>query len=388
MLACSGFGSCIASAGGDEVRRTADPIRQFNLKAAPAAHHREGRRVQQISVFLLGLVACGCVAAQSSVPSAKPQPVRPAAAASSALATPASQARPQARSAAPKSRTKERRPGRPSEGMVAGLHRIDDPLDLKSSVALVVDQDTDEVLFQKNPNAVLPIASITKLMTAIVTVEAGLDLDETLELTRADRTIDRVRSNLRPGVKLTRAQALQLALMSSENHAAQLLGRTYPGGLSAFVQAMNAKAQMLGMHETRFADPTGLLPENRSSPADLVRLVKTAYDYPLIREYSTANGLQVQIGKRQVHYNNTNRLTANADWEIGLQKTGFISAAGRCLVMQAVIEGQRVVLVLLDSVGKYSRIGDAQRIRNWLLDTRAARLDQASQPAGALQQAI
>lgn len=277
-----------------------------------------------------------------------------------------------------------RRPLRPSEGQLAGLHRVDDPLDLRSSVALVVDQDTDEVLFEKNPDAVLPIASITKLMTALVTVDAGLSMDEELVVTRSDRTIDRVRSWLTPGVKLTRGQALHLALMSSENHAAQLLGRTYPGGVPAFVEAMNAKAQMLGMHDSRFADPTGLSSDNRSSPADLVRLVKAAYEHDLIREYSVSTGASVQVGKRLVHYGSTNRLTANPDWEIGLQKTGFISAAGRCLVMSAVVEGQRVVLVLLDSVGKYSRIGDAQRIREWLAK-RANQPESGSSPVAAAQ---
>ncbi len=250
--------------------------------------------------------------------------------------------------------------------MQAGLHRTPDPLDLRSSVALVVDQDTDEVLFEKNTQAVLPIASITKLMTAIVVVEAGLPLDEELLVTGADRTIDRVRSQLRPGVRLTRREALHLALMSSENHAAQLLGRTYPGGLEAFVDAMNAKAQLLGMHDSQFADPTGLSPENRSSPRDLVRLVKVSFDHELIRDFSTSNELELRVGKRTVRYGNTNRLTTNPGWDIGLQKTGYISAAGRCLVMQAMIEGQRVVMVLLDSAGKYSRLGDAQRIRHWI----------------------
>ncbi len=260
----------------------------------------------------------------------------------------------------------ERTVRRPSEAMQAGLHRTRDPLALQSSVALVVNQDTEEVLFEKNAQAVLPIASITKLMTAIVTVEAGLPLDEELVVTPQDRTIDRVRSQLRPGVRLRRGEALHLALMASENHAAQLLGRTYPGGVEAFVDAMNAKAQMLGMHDTEFADPTGLSPQNRSSPRDLVRLVKVAYDYDLIRDYSTSSELALRVGPRIVRYGNTNRLTTHPDWEIGLQKTGFISAAGRCLVMQSVIDGQRVVMVLLDSFGRYSRLGDAQRIRQWL----------------------
>jgi D-alanyl-D-alanine endopeptidase (penicillin-binding protein 7) len=306
----------------------------------------------------------------------------PRAAAAVVAASTAAQTQGAARPAAGKAARRKvaRRPAIPSEGMRAGLHKVDDPLDLRSSVALVVDQDTDEVLFEKNPQAVLPIASITKLMTAIVTLDAELPLDEQLLVTRYDRTIDRVPSRLTPGVKLTRAQALQLALMASENHAAQLLARTYPGGIPAFVEAMNAKAQMLGMHDSHFADPTGLSPENRSSPADLVRLVKAAYDHPEIRAYSTTAELTVPIGRRVVRYANTNRLVSHPEWDIGVQKTGYISAAGRCLVMQAAIEGKRVVMVLLDSVGKYSRIGDAQRLRRWIAEHRSSPSAQAGGP--------
>jgi serine-type D-Ala-D-Ala endopeptidase (penicillin-binding protein 7) len=260
----------------------------------------------------------------------------------------------------------KRAPLRPSEGQLAGLQKGDDPLNLKSSVALVIDQDTNEVLFEKNTHAVLPIASITKLMTALVTVEAGLPMEEELQVAAGDLVKAGIRSNLRPGLTITRGTALHLALMSSENRAAQLLGRTYPGGVDRFVEAMNARARLLGMHESHFADPTGLSSDNRSSAADLVRLVKAAYDHEVIREYSVSGELDLPIGRRTVRYGNTNRLTASPDWEIGLQKTGYISAAGRCLVMQAVIEGKRVVFVLLDSVGKYSRLGDAQRIRDWL----------------------
>jgi D-alanyl-D-alanine endopeptidase (penicillin-binding protein 7) len=283
-----------------------------------------------------------------------------------------------------KKRTGERRPLRPSEGQLAGLQRVDDPLDLKSSVALVVDQDTEEVLFEKNTHAVLPIASITKLMTALVTVEADLPLDEELTVTRDEMVKAGMRSNLRPGLKVTRGTALHLALMSSENRAAQLLGRTYPGGLPAFVEAMNAKALLLGMDDSHFADPTGLSSENRSSANDLVRLVKAAYDHEVIRDFSVSGELALPIGKRTVRYANTNRLTTNPEWDIGLQKTGYISAAGRCLVMQAVIEGKRVVMVLLDSVGKYSRLGDAQRIRDWVEATQVrSRASKAGAPAGA-----
>lgn len=275
-------------------------------------------------------------------------------------------------------RVVERRPLHPSEGQLAGLHRADDPLDLKSSVALVVNQDTDEVLFEKNTHAVLPIASITKLMTALVTVEASLPLDEELVVSQAEVVRAGIRSNLRPGMKMSRDTALHLALMSSENRAAQLLGRTYPGGLEAFVEAMNAKARILDMSDSHFADPTGLSPENRSSANDLVKLVKAAYEHDVIRAHSISGELALPVGKRMVRYGNTNRLTANPEWDIGLQKTGYISAAGRCLVMQAVVEGQRIVMVLLDSVGKYSRIGDAQRIRDWLT---AKRNTETSAPA-------
>ena len=323
--------------------------------------------IATVALVVLGVSS----AATAQTASTKPK------AASQAASKPAAK-KASASKAAPKRNVRRASvPARPSEGQLAGLHKVDDPLDLRSSVALVVDQDTEEVLFQKNPDAVLPIASITKLMTALVTVDAGLPLDEVLVVDKSDRTIDRVRSWLTPGVRLTRGEALHLALMSSENHAAQMLGRTYPGGLTAFVAAMNAKAQMLGMHDSRFADPTGLNAENRSSPADLVRLVKAAYEHDVIRDYSVSTGASVQIGRRLVQYGTTNGLTHSADWNIELQKTGFISAAGRCLVMSAVVEGQRVVMVLLDSVGKYSRIGDAQRIKQWLM-ARSAQKPAAS----------
>lgn len=322
--------------------------------------------------LMLWLIGGATGAAAQTAPAQKTaKPATASAQSASGAAQPAR--RTTAQSTAKKQRRQVvRRPARPSEGQLAGLHRAEDPLDLRSSVALVVDQDTDELLFEKNPDAVLPIASITKLMTALVTLDAGLPLDEELVVTRSDRTIDRVASRLVPGVKLTRDQALHLALMSSENHAAQLLGRTYPGGVAAFVEAMNAKAQMIGMHDSRFADPTGLSPENRSSPGDLVRLVKAAYEYDVIRDYSVSSELTLPLGKRVVRYGNTNRLTSNPNWDIGLQKTGFISAAGRCLVMSTVVEGQRVVMVLLDSFGKYSRIADAQRIRDWLVRKAAS----------------
>lgn len=256
---------------------------------------------------------------------------------------------------------------RPSVGQAIGLHAVDDPLDLRSSVALVVDQRSGATLFSKNANAVLPIASITKLMTAMVVLDAQLPLDEQVEITEADIDTEKhTRSRLRTGTRLARGELLHLALMASENRAAHALGRNYPGGLDAFVEAMNAKARAIGMDSSSFSDPTGLSSRNVSNAVDLSRMVAAAYEYPLIREYSTAPEYAVEAGKRVVGFRNTNRLINNASWEIGLQKTGYISEAGSCLVMQVTVDGRPMVLVLLDAVGIRSRFGDAQRIRNWL----------------------
>lgn len=258
-------------------------------------------------------------------------------------------------------------PAIPSYGHLAGLQKTEDALDLKSSVALVVDQETDEVLFSKNPGAVLPIASITKLMTALVVTEASLPADETLTVTQED--VDATagsRSRLKVGTQLSRGEMLHLALMASENRAAHVLGRTYPGGATHFVEMMNAKAQALGMSDTRYVEPTGLSSSNQSSAQDLARLVRAAYEHPVLRELSTSQQALVPVGRRQVQFSNTNGLVRNPEWEIGLQKTGYISAAGRCLVMQAQLAGRKLIMVLLDSAGKYSRIGDAERIRRWL----------------------
>lgn len=259
-------------------------------------------------------------------------------------------------------------PAKPSFGQLYGLNRTDDPLDLKSSVALVMDQDTEEVLLAKNDNAVLPIASITKLMTALIVTEARQPLDELITITQEEVDTEKgTRSRLRVGTQLSRGELLHLALMSSENRAAHALGRSYPGGLDAAVRAMNAKAQLLGMHDTEYAEPTGLSPRNQSSAHDLARLVKTAYAVPLIRELSTSTGTTVRVGRRETQFGTTNGLVKNPTWDIGLQKTGYISEAGQCLVMQAQLAGRRLVMVFLDSAGKYSRIGDAERVRRWLL---------------------
>lgn len=254
-----------------------------------------------------------------------------------------------------------------SYGQIYGLHHTQDPLDLKSSVALVMDQDTNEVVFAKNSDAVLPIASLTKLMTAAVVVDARLSLDEMLTVTEADVDTEKNSSSrLSVGAMLTRGELLHLALMSSENRAAHALGRTYPGGLSAFVAAMNTKARSLGMADTHYVDPTGLNSGNQSSAKDLAVLVKAAYQQPLIRELSVSPEYAVRVGARQVQFRNTNSLVRNPSWDIGLQKTGYIVEAGRCLVMQARMAGRKFIMVFLDSTGKYSRLADAERVRRWI----------------------
>jgi len=258
-------------------------------------------------------------------------------------------------------------PAKPSMGEALGLRDTADALALRSSVALVMDQDTNEVLFQKNPSAVLPIASITKLMTAMVVMDARQPMDEMLTITEEDRDTEKHSgSRLRFGAQLSRQDMLLLALMSSENRAASALGRNYPGGLPAFVQAMNRKARELGMNDTHYVDSNGLSSSNVSSAMDLARLVNAAYRNPTIREFSTQTEHEVNVLGRPMHYVSTNRLVRGGNWEIGLQKTGFISEAGQCLVMQARVHGRNVVMVFLDSVGKLSRFADATRVRDWL----------------------
>lgn len=259
------------------------------------------------------------------------------------------------------------RPAKPSDGMKAGLHGAPDPLSLRSSVAFVVDQETQEVLFSKNEDAVLPIASLTKLMTTLLISEAELPLDEMITITQADVDTEKgSTSRLRVGSTLSRGELMHLALMSSENRAAHALGRTYPGGLQVFVEMMNAKAQLLGMQDTRYVEPTGLSSKNKSSAKDLAVLVDVASEDPLLREYSTSPGYQVAVGRRKLMFNNTNRLVRNPTWDIGLQKTGYISEAGQCLVMQAKVAGRKLIMVFLDSAGKLSRLGDAERVRRWV----------------------
>lgn len=245
--------------------------------------------------------------------------------------------------------------------------------ELKSSAALVVDQ-SGRALFAKNVDHVVPIASITKLMTAMVVIDAGLPLTEQIAISNDDKDLIKgTRSRLRIGTVLTRRELLQLALMASENRAAEALTRVFPGGTSAFVVAMNQKAVELGMWRSRFVDGTGLSSDNVSTAQDLTKMVGAAYKYPLIREFTTDSGMTVQLGNgRSMNYSNSNRLVKSHEWQIGLSKTGYISEAGRCLVMQAKIAGKPVIIVLLDSWGKLTRIGDANRIKRWMETRNAA----------------
>jgi D-alanyl-D-alanine endopeptidase (penicillin-binding protein 7) len=265
--------------------------------------------------------------------------------------------------------------------------RNDSHLNLRSAAALVVDQKTGETLYSKNIDVPTSIASITKLMTAMVTLDAKLELGE--ELVIGNEDVDHIKgtgSRLMLGTRLTREELMHLALIASENRAAAALSRAYPGGREAFVTAMNRKARAIGMNDSHFVDGTGLNSSNRSTAADLVKMVEAAYTYPLIREITSTGSYDVSVPRTrvvrvrehdrthkvarvvqsQMAFNNTNSLTRNQDWEIGVSKTGFINEAGHCLVMQTSIDEQKVIIVLLDSWGKYSRIGDAQRIRQWL----------------------
>lgn len=251
-------------------------------------------------------------------------------------------------------------------------------LGIKSGAALVIDQDSGELLFGKNEDQVLPIASITKLMTAIVILDSGVPLSEPVKIERGD--IDRYkgsRSSLPVGIEFTRSDLLKLALMASENRAASALARTFPGGTDVFVDAMNRKAQLLGMGNSRFVDATGLNPGNVATAEDLAKLVAAAHEYSLIREFTTAEAFSAEVQNsrrnRVLRYVNSNRLVRSASWEIGLSKTGYISEAGRCLVMQARIADRPLIIVLLDSWGKFTRIGDANRIKRWLESDLARR---------------
>ena len=328
--------------------------------------------LQMCAIAVLGaaLAAPGASAAQRKPSTDKKHEVagkRPAAKSAAASRKKAS------RAAAPRvAATSARAPvrvamPRPSFGMLAGLHDLTDPLDLQSSVALVMDQDTHEVLLSKNDQVILPIASLTKLMTGLIISQSGLPMDEPITITEEDIDTEKgSRSRLNVGTTLSRREMLHLALMSSENRAANALGRTYPGGLQIFVTQMNLKARLMGMTDTRYVEPTGLSSKNQSSARDLAILVNVTHSDPVLREFSTSPGYEVSVGKKTLQYNNTNLLVKNPSWDIGLQKTGYISEAGRCLVMQTQISGRKLIMVFLDSAGKLSRIGDAVRVRNWV----------------------
>ena len=260
-------------------------------------------------------------------------------------------------------------PQRDTLGRIGGLGNdsMMSPAGLHSSVAFVMDQQTGEVLLNKNGRMVSSIASITKLMTAVVIMDANLSMDERITITYDD--VDRLKgssSRLAVGTTLTRQELLHLTLMSSENRAAHALGRTYPGGMSEFVRTMNMRAMMLGMNDTRYVEPTGLNSANRSSARDLALLTKVAYSYPLIRNYTTYPGAEFAVNGRSTRFNNTNRLVHSVNWDIGLQKTGFISEAGRCVVMQSNINGRNVLIVLMDSSSSNKRVEDAEAIRNFV----------------------
>jgi len=248
-------------------------------------------------------------------------------------------------------------------------------LKLKSSSVLVIDQSDSSVLYSRHPDVAMPIASITKLMTALVVLDAQQPLDEPIQITDADRDLPKGGfSRLTVGTTLSRGDLMHLALMSSENRAAHALGNNYPGGMPAMVAAMNAKAAELGMSSSHFVDPTGLSSQNVASPEDLSKLVIAASHNPAIREYSTDSHYAVKVRRHMVEFHNTDNLVANPTWNIIVQKTGYITEAGKCLVMAAVIEGRSVVIVLLDSFGKYTRVADAKRIKTWMEASSAERL--------------
>ena len=244
--------------------------------------------------------------------------------------------------------------------------------DVRSQAVLVIDQATSSVIYSRHASEAAPIASITKLMTALVVLDGQQSLDEEVSITNVDRTrTQNLPSRLAVGTKLTRRELLQLALMSSENRAAQALATSYTGGEAAFLKAMNARAATLGMVNSKFEDPTGLSDHNVASPNDLVRLVTAANQNALIREYSTARAYSVRVGRQQIEFHNTNPLVRDPAWQVSVQKTGHIAAAGQCLVLQALVDGRDVVIVLLNSFGKYTRVADARRIRKWMGPTQA-----------------
>lgn len=338
----------------------------------PISPRTRGRSLAFAAPLLIAFAALGAQAA----------PASPAPGLSADAHTPATLVK----TASTRSRKRARRhyAPAPSVGSRLGLRKTPDEFALKSSAAMVVDQDSGETLTSKNPDAVLPIASLTKLMTALVVIESALPLDETLEIGADD--VDKVKktsSRLRVGTRLTRDQMLLLALMSSENRASMALSRHYPGGRAAFLARMNAKAGELGMASTRFADAAGLSAASVSTARDLVKLVAAADRQPLIRQYSTQGDATLKVGRSRLKFVNSNRLIRKrAGWNIALQKTGFTNEAGRCLVMQATVLGRRVAMIFLDSSGSLTRYADAKRVRQRLeAQARQPRSDPAKPTA-------
>jgi serine-type D-Ala-D-Ala endopeptidase (penicillin-binding protein 7) len=254
-------------------------------------------------------------------------------------------------------------------GTCQASHRHSPPgePDIRSNAALVMDETSATVLLARQAQIAAPIASITKLMTALVVIDGKQPMDEVLQIGPEDCERGRgAFSRLRVGTRLTRGEMLHLALMSSENRAAHAVARSYPGGIGPFVAAMNAKARALRMDNAHFVDPTGLSSDNVASPSDLSKLVIAASHQPLIQEYSTDEAHTVRVGRHMLEFHNTDLLVRSSAWNIVVQKTGYITEAGRCLVIKALIRGRAIVIVLLDSFGRYTRVADAQRIRKWL----------------------
>jgi D-alanyl-D-alanine endopeptidase (penicillin-binding protein 7) len=313
-----------------------------------------------IAALTIVSLSCAHAHAETATPKKKPVAAKKAANSKVAAKKPTT-----SKTAARKSNIKQASAQR--DRIVGDLPLSAASLGLHSSAVLVMDQVSGSVLYEKNANAVVPIASITKLMTAMVSLDAQPDLYELMTISEEDvDTLKGTRSRLKVGTQLTREEMLRLALMSSENRAASALGRYYPGGRSAFIAAMNRKAASLGLHDTRFEDSTGLTSANVSSARDLVKMVAAAHQYPLIREFSTSTGYEVMVDGRVQSFHNTNSLVSNSAWDIGLSKTGFINEAGKCLVMQAWFNQKPMIIVLLDSWGKMTRIGDANRIKKWV----------------------
>jgi len=241
--------------------------------------------------------------------------------------------------------------------------------DVRSAKAIVVNQKTGEVIYEKSAGSVSSIASLTKLMTAMVILDSGVNLDQEIKITKAD--IDRIKrtgSRIPIGSKLTRYELLEFALMASDNRAASALSRSYPTGRQGLVDAMNVKAKKLGMFSTNFRDPTGLHKGNTSTAIDLVKMAQAAYQYPLIRKMTTEPQGEINYGKRnyKIGFVNTNRLVRKGIWDIGLSKTGFIRESGRCLIMQAIVNNEPVIMVFLNSYGKLTRFADAKRVKKWM----------------------